>query len=43
MLRYYRLQPQGHLHSGLDDAKNIGRIVIELIKVTESYGGIIIN
>lgn len=33
MLDYFGLQPEGHLHCGLDDAKNIGRIVIELIKV----------
>ncbi|UJR07453.1 hypothetical protein I4U23_011740 [Adineta vaga] len=32
MLEDLHIQPYGNLHSGLDDATNIGRIVIELIK-----------
>jgi inhibitor of KinA sporulation pathway (predicted exonuclease) len=35
MLEKLDLSFVGNLHSGLDDATNIGRIVIELIKVNK--------
>lgn len=37
MLNSFGLQLYGHLHSGLDDAINIGRIIIELIKVIKLF------
>ena len=36
MLAKLGLTFHGNLHSGLDDATNIGRIVMELIKVNNS-------
>ena len=33
MLEKLDFPVHGHLHSGLDDAKNIGRIAIQLMKV----------
>lgn len=35
MLNKFDLPFVGNLHSGLDDATNIGRITIELIKVNK--------
>ena len=35
MLEQLGLRLDGHLHSGVDDATNIGRIAIELIKVND--------
>jgi len=37
MLEKLDLPFHGNLHSGLDDATNIGRIVIELIKVNKYF------